>query len=101
MPANRLASVSCKASATATVPMPVSQVFLIANVVTGVIFLGALVVSSIWAAVFALAGSMLAVIVALAVGADSSAVAAGLFGFNPVLTAIAIGTVFYSPQPRV
>ena len=34
-------------------------------------------------------------------GADSNAVAAGLFGFNPVLTAIAIGTVFYTPQPRV
>ena len=79
----------------------VSQVFLIGNVVTGVIFLGALVVSSIWAAAFALAASMLAVIVALAVGADSNAVATGLFGFSPVLTAIAIGTVFYTPQPRV
>jgi urea transporter len=87
--------------AISAVLLGVSQVFLIGNVVTGVIFLGALVVSSIWAAAFALAGSMLAVIVALAVGADSNAVAAGLFGFNPVLTAIAIGTVFYTPQPRV
>jgi len=79
----------------------VSQVFLIGNVVAGVIFLGALAVSSIWAAAFALASSMLAVTVALSVGADSKMVAAGLFGFNPVLTAIAIGTVFYKPQPRV
>jgi urea transporter len=89
------------ASAISAVLFGVSQVFLIGNVVTGVIFLGALVVSSIWAAAFALAASMLAVIVALALGADSNAVAPGLFGFNPVLTAIAIGTVFYTPQPRV
>jgi urea transporter len=79
----------------------VSQVFLIGNAITGVIFLAALLVNSIWAAVFALAGSLLAVAVALALGADPNAVAAGLFGFNPVLTAIAIGTVFYTPQTRV
>jgi urea transporter len=79
----------------------VSQVFLIGNAVTGVIFLVALVVNSIWAAVFALAGSILAVAVAVALGADSNAVANGLFGFSPVLTAIAIGTVFYAPRPRV
>jgi len=58
-------------------------------------------VSSVWAAVFALAGSLLAVAVALALGADSNAVAAGLFGFSPVLTAIVVGAVFYAPQPRV
>jgi urea transporter len=79
----------------------VSQVFLIGNVATGVIFLVALLVNSVWAAVFALAGSMLAVAAALALGADSNAVAAGLFGFSPVLTAIALGTVFHAPQPRV
>jgi urea transporter len=44
---------------------------------------------------------MLAVAVALALGVDSNAVAAGLFGFSPVLTAIAVGTVFHAPQPRV
>jgi urea transporter len=79
----------------------VSQVFLIGNVVTGWIFLAALLVNSVWAAVFALAGSLLAVAVALALGADSLAIAAGLFGFSPVLTAIAVGAVFYAPQPRV
>lgn len=79
----------------------VSQVFLIGNAVTGAIFLVALLVNSVWAAVFALVASVLAVGVALALGADSSTVAAGLFGFSPVLTAIAVGTVFYSPRPRV
>jgi urea transporter len=28
-------------------------------------------------------------------------ISAGLLGFSPVLTAIALGTVFYRPSPRV
>ena len=44
---------------------------------------------------------MLAVVIALALGADSNDVKAGLFGFSPVLTAIAVGTVFHAPQLRV
>jgi urea transporter len=79
----------------------VSQVFLIGNVVTVSIFPVALLVNSVWAVVFALAGSMLAVAVALALGADSNAVTAGSFEFSPVLTAIVVGTVFNAPQPRV
>jgi urea transporter len=79
----------------------VSQVFLIGNAAAGVIFLVALLVNSVWAAVFALAGSMLAVATALVLGAAPNAVMAGLYGFSPVLTAIAVGTVFHTPRPRV
>jgi urea transporter len=79
----------------------ISQVFLIGNVVTGCIFLVALAVSSVSAAVAALVGAGIATALALAVGANPQLVAAGLFGFSPVLTAIAIATVFYSPGPRV
>jgi urea transporter len=79
----------------------VSQVFFVGNAITGVIFLVALFVSSRWAALFALVGTILAVAVALTLGANSDAVAAGLFGFSPVLTAIAVGTVFHTPGPKV
>jgi urea transporter len=79
----------------------VSQVFLIGNVITGILFLVALAVSSVWAAIAALGGAVIATAVALAVGANPQLVVAGLFGFSPVLTAIAIATVFYSPGPRV
>lgn len=79
----------------------VSQVFLVGNAAAGVIFLVALLVNSIWAAVFALAASTLAFAVALVLGAEPSAVIAGLYGLSPVLTAVAVGTVFYTPQPRV
>ena len=34
-------------------------------------------------------------------GAESDLITGGLLGFSPVLTAIALGTVFYRPTPRV
>ncbi len=79
----------------------VSQVFLINNVVTGVLFLIGLAGSTIWAAVFAFCGSALAVATALLLGAGSSSIIAGLFQFSAVLTAIGLGTTFYHPNWRV
>jgi hypothetical protein len=76
----------------------IAQVFLVQNVATGVIFLLALSVSSVRAAAFALAASMVAVAVASQLGADSTLITAGLFGFSP---AIAVGTVFNWPGLRV
>ena len=84
-----------------TVFVGISQVFLIDNVVTGLIFVVALAVSSPAAALFAVVGSALALGTALALGAETTSVAAGLFGFSAVLTAIALGTTFYSPGMRV
>ena len=57
--------------------------------------------SSKAAATFALAGAALAVISAHLLGAESALISAGLLGFSPVLTAIALGTVFHRPSPRV
>lgn len=73
----------------------VSQVFLINNWVTGIIFLIGLAVSSRWVAIYAAGSSALALFVAIIFGADPADVSAGLFGFSPVLTGIALGTVFY------
>ncbi len=79
----------------------ISQVFLINNVVTGILFLLGLAVCSIWAAVFAFAGSALAAAAALVLGAGTSSVLAGMFQFSAVLTAVGLGSTFYSPAPRV
>ena len=79
----------------------VSQVFLIDNVATGVIFVVALLVSSRWSALFAVAASAVALGSALVLGAGSAAVTSGLFGFSAVLTGIALGAVFYTPGVRV
>lgn len=73
----------------------ISQVFLINNAITGVIFLIGLAVCSLWAAIYAAASSALALFVAVIFAADPADVTAGLFGFSPVLTGIAIGTTFY------
>ena len=53
------------------------------------------------AAGFALAAALIWVIVAHALGAESQLISASLVGSNPILIAIALGTVFYRPGPRV
>lgn len=79
----------------------ITQVFLKASVVAALLLLAGLAVNSIAAAVFALAGAMVAVITAHVLGAESTLITGGLMGFSPVLTAIALGTVFYQPGVRV
>lgn len=73
----------------------ISQVFLINNAFTGVIFLIGLAVCDKWAAIYAAGSSALALFVAVVFSADPADVTAGLFGFSPVLTGIALGTTFY------
>ena len=79
----------------------VSQVFLIGDPITGAIFILALAVSSVWAAGFAVVGTVVAFVVAAALGATTGDITAGLFGFSAVLTAIALGSVFFHPGLRV
>jgi urea transporter len=79
----------------------ITQVFLKGHGPAALLLLAGLAVSSIAAAVFALVGALVAVVAAHARGAESDLVTGGLLGFNPVLTAIALGAVFYRPSPRV
>ena len=53
------------------------------------------------AAVFAFGGAIVAVVTAHVLGAESDLITGGLMGFSPVLTAIALGAVFYQPGARV
>jgi urea transporter len=79
----------------------ISQVFLKGDVLAALLLLVGLAVSSVPAAVAAVAGALVAVTTAHLLGAESSLVSAGLLGFSPVLTAIALATVFYQPSGRV
>jgi urea transporter len=79
----------------------ISQVFLKGSVVAAMLLLAGLLVSSWAAAAFAVGGAVVAVVVAHLLGAESDLITAGLLGFSPVLTAIALGTVFYRPSGRV
>jgi urea transporter len=79
----------------------ISQVFLKGSGVAALLLLIGLAVNSFAAAAFALGGAILAVLTAHLFGAESDMVTGGLLGFSPVLTAIALGTVFYQPSWRV
>lgn len=78
----------------------ISQVFLINSWVTGLLFLVGLALCSRWAAVWAAVGSAISLAVVLMFHAPASDITAGLFGFSPVLTGIAIGCTFYETNLR-
>ncbi|MDE6343090.1 MAG: urea transporter, partial [Muribaculaceae bacterium] len=78
----------------------IAQVFLINSWVTGIFFLVGLFVCNRWAAIWAAVGSAISLALAILFKADASDIASGLFGFSPVLTAIALGMTFYSVNWR-
>lgn len=73
----------------------VGQVFLADSVVAGALIVAGMAVCSRIAAAFALLGSIAGFLTALAVRVDGFDVYHGLWGFNSVLSAVAIGGVFY------
>ena len=73
----------------------VGEVMFQDNLPTGVIFLLAILVNSRVSAAFAVAGSALGLLTALATGADGFLIYHGLYGFNAVLCAIALGGLFF------
>lgn len=68
-----------------------AQVFFQGNAITGVFFAVGLLISSRPACAAALLGSFAGLLVAWGMGAAEPAIRAGAFGFNSVLTAIALG----------
>lgn len=72
----------------------IGQVFFQGEVITGALFVLGLLVASRRACVAALAGALLGLLAAWALGAAEPALRAGLYGFNSVLVAIALATVF-------
>lgn len=78
----------------------IGQVFLVDSWATGLFFLAGLWLSSRRAALWAAIGSAVALVVAIVFKTSGADVAGGLYGFSPVLTAAALGTVFYKPGRR-
>jgi urea transporter len=73
----------------------VGEVMFQDNLLTGVIFLVAILVNSRISAAFAALGSAVALLTALVLGGDGVAIYHGLYGFNAVLSAIALGGLFF------
>lgn len=78
----------------------ISQVFLLNSAGAGALFLMGLFWANRWSALWAMVGSALALGVACAYGAPAEAWSEGLYGFSPVLTGIALGSIFYPPSWR-
>ncbi len=79
----------------------ISQVILIENAVTGFIILIAITSASYIAGIIALLSAMIGTLVARWGGADSQTVNQGLFGYNSVLTGIALTLYLSGPYDWV
>lgn len=79
----------------------VGQVFLLGNEISGAIVLAGIFVASVPAGLLVAAGSLVALVVSIGMGADPATVVQGLYGFSPVLTALAVGLIFLKPSPKV
>lgn len=71
----------------------IAQVFFQSSAITGALFAVGLLISSRRACAFALCGSLLGLGVGWVMGAPEPSLAAGVFGFNSVLTAIAMDSL--------
>lgn len=73
----------------------IAEVFFQNNWVTGYIMAFGLLINTRIGALMALGGSALGVASAIVMGAQASVIQAGLFGYNDVLTAMALGGFFF------
>jgi len=73
----------------------VAEVMFQDNAVTGIIFIVAILANSRISAVFAILGSLVGLLTGLALGVGETPLRLGLYGYNSVLCAIALGGVFY------
>jgi urea transporter len=78
----------------------IGQVYLLGSVVSGAIMLLGIYIASVPAGIAASFGSLIAIIFSIIFGANPDIISAGLYGFSPVLTAMAVGVIFISPSWR-
>ncbi|MDO5653149.1 MAG: urea transporter [Brachymonas sp.] len=77
-----------------------SQVWFVASKWSGIIFIVALAVESLWCAGLSALGAFMAPVIAYLTGANIGDINFGLWGFTAALTAPAVGCVFLQPTTR-
>lgn len=75
-----------------------SQVFVLENSITGIIFLLGIFVNSITSGIFSIVGGGITLAAGISLGVDSGLINHGLFGYNAILTAMALGSIFLSTK---
>jgi urea transporter len=78
----------------------VAEVMFADSIIVGILFLTGIAIVSLRGAAMALGGAAVGIIVPTLFGASQTLIEMGLYGFNPVLTMMAIGWVFLKPSGR-
>ncbi len=76
------------------------QVFLVDDLIAALLIFVAIAICTPLGALVGLLGSILGVLAGFIMGVSPTALYTGLWGYNAVLTAIAIGGIFYAPNLR-
>jgi len=77
-----------------------SEVMFADSSVVGILFLVGIAITSFRGALLAAGGATLGIIMPILLGASSNAIQTGMYGFNPVLTMMAVGWALLQPGPR-
>jgi len=75
----------------------IAEVFLLDTWYSGALMLAGLFLAGLRVGLFTVAGSLTGILVGWALGAPATQVAGGIYGYNAVLVAIALGATFLSP----
>jgi urea transporter len=78
----------------------IAEVMFADSIVVGILFLIGIAIVSLRGAAMAFGGAVVGVAVPTLLGANQTLIEMGLYGFNPVLTMMAIGWVFLKPSGR-
>lgn len=76
----------------------VAEVMFADSIIVGILFLVGIAITSMRGAVMAFMGAVVGVVIPILLGADAGLIKMGLYGFNPVLTMMAVGWVFLKPS---
>lgn len=83
-----------------SLPVDFGQVFLADKLIAGCLILLAVAICTPLGAIIGLVGGILGVIAGIVFGIVPDTLYAGLWGYNSVLAAMAIGGIFYAPKLR-
>lgn len=78
----------------------VSQVIFTDETLAGGLLLIGIAIASVRGALMAIGGAIIGVVMPALIGINQEAIEVGLYGFNPVLTMIALGWVFLEPTVK-
>ena len=78
----------------------ISQIFFLPTILAGVLLFVAVFLGGWKYGVFAIIGNLAGLLTAYALGAEHSLIFAGLYGYNAILTIIAVSVVFNTPANR-